>query len=160
MPDNDIRDRIVERLARADYGRWQRAYDAIGAHQQWSDKAPSWDDAPADHKRKAQAIRTAERIADDLGDIPPTLLTEPVGYITGYRNADGDWHVMFDGAPFATRNEAVEDARSANTEAPEFDWRALTLSESAPRDDQAETAESLKVRAMRLRAVLEGKDDV
>lgn len=185
MADNDLRARVVERLARADYERWQRAYDKISEHQEWGDKAPSWTEAAADHKKKAEVIRKAEVRVDDLGDMLPTLTAEPVGYITGYRNADGGWHVMFDGAPFATHDEAEADAQDASLETPEFDWRALTLSEGAPRDDWAETAKSLaaelraaktmlrrveeltreaerhlgNVRAIRLRAVLEGKTD-
>lgn len=52
---------------------------------------------------------------------------EPVGYITGYRSADNDWHVPFDGTPFATRDEAEADAQDAGVELPGVDWRALTV---------------------------------
>jgi hypothetical protein len=67
----EIRSLYVETLARADYGRWQSAYDKISEQQEWGDKAPPWDQAGEDHKRKVEAIRKAEMIADDLGHLLP-----------------------------------------------------------------------------------------
>lgn len=75
---------------------------------------------PGDPERPPTATLAARNDGSDL-------VGKPVGYITGYRNADGDWQIPFDGTPFATRDEAAADARAALTELPGVDWRALTV---------------------------------
>lgn len=60
--------------------------------------------------RSLDATRLA-RARTLIGDLADELEAKsaPVGYITGYRNAEGGWSIEFDGAPFATREEARAD---------------------------------------------------
>ncbi|MFJ1461807.1 hypothetical protein [Nocardia sp. N2S4-5] len=74
MPEpttDPLRATVVERLARADFDRWRRAYDKIAQYNGWGGTAPTWEQAGDEHKRKNEAIRKAQRIADDLGDLLP-----------------------------------------------------------------------------------------
>lgn len=53
---------------------------------------------------------------------------ERIGYITGYRTADGDWSIEFDGAPFAAREEALADLVDAAEHClPGLTCRTLTV---------------------------------
>lgn len=52
----------------------------------------------------------------------------PVGYITAYRNADGEWSIEFDGAPWATSEEARADLVDAVEHClPGLTCRTLTI---------------------------------
>lgn len=56
-----------------------------------------------------------------------TNASQPVGYVTGYRAADGELRVEFDGRPWRTRAEADADVRAARAAAPNLDWRRIAL---------------------------------
>lgn len=104
---------------------WQRWASATGTPAQMLALLDAYD-AVREHIAAMRTERPSTATLAGRND-GSDLVAEPVGYVTGYRNADGDWHIPFDGTPFATRDEAATDAQDANAELPGVDWRALTV---------------------------------
>lgn len=127
MADNEIRDQLAALLAEQLYDRGQHVADRPEDERElYRDRTGhAWTDF-ADRAAKIQALRY-RKCADALIAAGWRPQAEPVGYVTGYRNAAAEWHIPFDGTPFATRDEAATDAQDARTELPGVDWRALTV---------------------------------
>ncbi len=61
-----------------------------------------------------------------------------IGYVTGYRDAEGEWWVGFDGTPFTTHEEATDDLHDACNDVPGVDWRTLTVYDETGEPYQAQ----------------------
>ncbi|WP_280244978.1 hypothetical protein [Nocardia abscessus] len=84
------------------------------------------DDLDMGDEGEREVLRTLGVIAVEaarcIGWTPPSS----IGYITGYRQPDGQWHIMWDGAPY-DHEAATDDMHEAVTEIPGVDWRVLTV---------------------------------
>jgi hypothetical protein len=69
----------------------------------------------------------------------------PIGYVTGYRDPAGGWHIPFDGAPWPDRETANDDLHDACTEVPGVDWRALTVYDETGDPYQASSSDVVDV---------------
>lgn len=92
----------------------------------WQRLTQQWRDIARDRRNELYAMYAVLEHA--LARIAELEQRKPVGYITGYRTAEGDWSIEFDGAPFTTREEARADLVDAIEHClPDLICRTLTV---------------------------------